>query len=320
MEYKRLTQEERYYIYMERKSNKSISEIAEKLHRDKSAISRELQRNTGLKGYRYKQAHVMTLERRQASHKPRIVDDVWKSVLLRLQEDHSPEQISNSLKKQGIKISHERIYQFLHKDKKEGGVWYKHLRCQRKKKRRYAKPDNRGAIKGRVNISERPSIVDERGRYGDWEADTVETYKGGAVFVTLLERKSRLYLALRVANKKAKSVKDGIITLLSNIKDAVHTITFDNGKEFAYYKEIAKELDCDTYFANPYHSWERGANENSNGLLRQYYPKGKDISSVTDEEIGQTVLKINNRPRKCINYETPFNVFVQHLKNVALAS
>lgn len=316
MKYKRLTQEERYYIATQKSNGLNISQIAKSMHRSKSTISRELKRNTGLKGYRYKQAHKLATERRNACYKKRIPNETWLHVYFGLQNDHSPDQISNALKSKGLYISHERIYQFLHQDKKEGGLWYKHLRCQRKKKRRYAKPDRRGGIIGRISIDERPQIVETRERFGDWEADTVETYKGGAVFVTLVERKSRFYLALRVPNKKAESVKNGIIRLLSPLKSLVHTITFDNGKEFAYHQEIAKSLNCETYFAHPYHSWERGANENSNGLLRQYYPKGENISAVSDRQIALTIFKINKRPRKCINYDNPFNVLTQHLKSL----
>ncbi len=249
------------------------------------------------------------------NHQTRISNEIWDKVCLQLKQEHSPEQISGSLKLKGISISHESIYTFLEKDKKNGGELYKHLRCQRKKKRRYAKPDNRGSIKNRVNIAKRPDIVNKRLRYGDWEADTVESYKGGALFVTLLERKSRLYLVLRVNDKKAETVKNAIIRLLSSIKGVVHTITFDNGKEFAHHTEIAKVLDCQTYFANPYSSWERGANENSNGLLRQYFPKGQDTSQFTDFEIGQIVLKMNHRPRKCLNFSTPYNDFLAYLQS-----
>lgn len=320
MNYKHLTQEERYYINVRKSSGDSLRKIAKDLQRSPSTITREVNRNTGQKGYRHKQAQKLMKERQKNSHKPRISGDIWKEVLARLEQDHSPDQISNALKIIGMNISHERIYLFLETDKKAGGEWYKHLRCQRKKKRRYAKPDRRGSIKDRVNISERPKEVETRESFGHWEADLVETYKGGAVFVTLLERKSRFYLALRIPDKRAETVKNGIISLLLRIKEIVHTITFDNGKEFAYHSEVARILDCKTYFANPYSSWERGANENANGLLRQYFPKGKDTSHFTDKYIAETILKINKRPRKCINYQKPFNLIRTHLQSVALTS
>lgn len=318
MNYKQLTQEERYYIYMQKSSGSSLRSIAKQMNRNVSTISREIKRNTGDRGYRYKQAQKLMKDRQKNNHKARISESIWQEVFVRLEQDHSPDQISNALKAMNMSISHERIYLFLEADKKAGGEWYKHLRCQRKKKRRYAKPDRRGSIKDRINISERPKEVETREYFGHWEADTVETYKGGAVFVTLLERKSRFYLALRVPDKRAESVKNAIISMLFQVKEAVHTITFDNGKEFAYHSKVANTLNCKTYFANPYSSWERGANENSNGLLRQYFPKGKDTSHFTDEYIAKTILKINNRPRKCIDYQSPFNVLKQHLESVAL--
>jgi len=196
----------------------------------------------------------------------------------------------------------------------------KHLRCQRKRKRRYSKPDRRGQIKNRRSIDERPQIVNDRGRFGDWEADVVEGKKGGSVFVTLAERKTRLYLFEKVENKAAHKVTNGILKLLTPLKEYVHTITFDNGKEFAYHTEIANALDAETYFAHPYHSWERGLNENSNGLLRQYFPKGVRLETVTKEDVANVLLKLCNRPRKCLDFKTPYQVFLEEANNVALAT
>lgn len=319
--YTHLTSEERYYIYISLKSSKSLSYIADKICRSKSTVSREIKRNKGLKGYRHKQAHGKYQKRQAHKVSTRISKHIWEQVIYLIQKDLSPEQISGFLACEKIaKISHERIYQFILQDKKNGGILYKHLRCQRVKKRRYGKPDRRGQIKNRCSIDERPPIVDERARIGDWEADTVEGKKGGCMFVTLAERKSRLYLFGKVKNKSAAEVTKCIINMLKPLKDYVHTITFDNGKEFANHTEIAKVLGADTYFAHPYHSWERGLNENSNGLLRQYFPKGVSLDGVTHDDVVSSMWKLNTRPRKCLDYKTPYQAFLDDVNNVALST
>lgn len=183
----------------------------------------------------------------------------------------------------------------------EQGAWWtlhSHLRCQRKRKRRYGKPDKRGQIKGRISIDTRPSIVAERTRLGDWEADTVEGSKGGPVLVTLAERKSRLFLVGKAPSKSASEVQRVIERLLTPIKDFVHTVTYDNGKEFSYHAAVSSTLNAQGFFAHPYHSWERGLNENCNGLLRQYFPKGMSLASVTQDEIIAAMCRLNWRPRK----------------------
>lgn len=319
--YEHLAQTERYYIYMSLQSGISLRKIANKINRSVSTISRELKRNKGKRGYLDKQAQAVAKARQRDKVKAKLPFHLLEIVFKMLRQDYSPEQISGRLALEyGYKISHESIYSLILKDKKAGGKLYKHLRCQRKKKRRYAKPDRRGQIPNRVFISERPEIVNNRSRLGDWEADLVESHKGGELFLTILERKSRVYLVKKVENKKADIVKNMILQTLMPIKDFVHTITFDNGKEFAYHSEISEKLNANSYFATPYHSWERGSNENSNGLLRQYFPKGKSIKDVSVMQVAEITMKLNNRPRKCLGFKTPFEVFVEEAQSVALST
>ena len=228
-----------------------------------------------------------------------------------IREDLSPEQAANRLALEGcLQISHEIIYQHIYADKRNGGELHQHLRSQKPRRKRYASgQERRGTIKNRVSIDERPEIVAEKTRMGDWEGDTVigKNHKGG--LVTLAERKSRYVLAGHIRSKHAAGVTAVTTRLLTPHKDKCHTITFDNGKEFAEHEKMAAELKADIYFANPYHSWERGLNENSNGLLRQYFPKGMELTDITEEQVQEAVERINHRPRKALGFRTPHEVF-----------
>ena len=201
------------------------------------------------------------------------------------------------------------IYGYIQLDKASGGDLHKHLRHKKSYKKRTGSPDARGQIIGRISIDERPSIVDEKVRLGDWEADTVIGKGHKGVLVTLAERVSKKTLIAQVRSKHAEVVKDAIIKLLQSEKEHLHTITFDNGKEFAYHAQIKQALGAENYFAHPYQSWERGLNENHNGLIRQYPPKGMALDKVTAEEITLIQDKLNNRPRKLLGYKTPNEVY-----------
>ena len=205
-------------------------------------------------------------------------------------------------------------------DKRNGGDLHTHLRCQKQRRKRYGSIERRGQIKNRVSIEKRPEIVDLRNRVGDWEADTVIGKQGHSVLVTLVERKTRFTVATKAANKTARAVTDAICDYLKPYRDRVLTLTYDNGREFAYHEEIARELTAEGFFAHPYHSWERGLNENTNGLIRQYVPKGKDIDDLNDEDVAEIIEKINMRPRKCLGFKTPNQLFLQHHQLVALVS
>jgi len=312
MSYKHLSLEERHYIEFSLKNEMTLTEIAQNLGRDQSTISREINRNTGLRGYRHKQAEHLAQKRHSTKPKAiKLTDDIKELIEKYINQDWSPEQIAGRLEKEGvIKVHHETIYQYVLADKQSGGELYKHLRHQEKTyRKRYGAAHNRHGIPNRTDIDERPAVANTRKRIGDWEADTMIGKNHKGVFVTLDERKSKLRLAAPVASKKARDVTDAMINLFRPLKHFVETITFDNGKEFAFHEEVAKRLYCDTYFAKPYHSWERGQNENANGLLRQYFPKSMELIDVTKRQVFDAVDKLNSRPRKCLGYKTPYEVF-----------
>jgi len=319
--YTQLTQEQRYQIYALMKAGHNQTEIAEIVGVHKSTVSRELSRNRGLKGYRPKQAHQLATNRRQGKTHSRYSPQDWHLIGDLLRDEWSPEQISLWLKEAGrLTISHEWIYQHVIQDKRRGGTLHKHLRCQKQRKKRYGSYERRGQIPNKVSIDERPSIVEARQRLGDWELDTIIGKGHKQAIVSLSERKSRLSLIAKVETKGAEGVKDAVITLLKPLAKQVHTITSDNGKEFSRHESIAQALNADFYFAHPYASWERGLNENTNGLIRQYFPKGHDFTTITQKEIQRVMDKLNNRPRKCLGMKTPNQVFFGINPPVALAS
>ena len=316
--YCQLTQGQRYQIYALRKTGHSRTEIAEVIGVHKSSVSRELKRNRGQRGYRPQQAHSLALERRQKST-PRIAAQTWRTVEKLLGQDWSPEQISGRLKKeQKICISHEWIYHYILEDKRAGGDLYRHLRCQKKRRKRYGTYDRRGRLPNCRSIEERPKVVNRRSRLGDWEADTMIGKGSQHALLTLTERKSRFTLLGKVPQRTAQAVCRRTVRLLSPIADMVCTLTSDHGKEFAWHQQIAEMLQLDFYFAHPYAAWERGLNENTNGLLRQYFPKKHDFQQVSNKEIEQAAFKLNFRPRKCLAFKTPFEVFFN--QSVALTT
>jgi IS30 family transposase len=215
------------------------------------------------------------------------------------------------------RVSHAWIYQYIYADQRAGGDLHKHLRCQKKKRKRYGSPERRGQISQRVSIEQRPAIVETRKRLGDWEADTVLGKKSAYALVTLVERKSRFTLLKKIPRRTAAATKEAIVQLLQPYPRQTLTITCDNGKEFADHQAIAAELNTEVYFAHPYASWERGTNENTNGLLRQYFPKGSDFSQLTAEQVQFVQNRLNTRPRKCLAIRTPEMVFF-NLTAVAL--
>ena len=320
-QYTQLTQEQRYQISALMKAGRNQVETANIVGVHKSTISRELKRNHGLRGYRPQQAERLAVARRLEKAKPQIALDHWQQVENLLREDWSPEQISLWLaQEKHLFISHEWIYQYVLRDKRQGGTLYRHLRCQQQRKKRYGTYSRRGQLCNRVSIDERPAIVDLRVRLGDWELDTVIGKGHKGALVTLVERKSRLVLITKVSSKNADGVKQAILQWLEPLSDHVHTLTSDNGKEFARHESIAEALDAAFYFAHPYASWERGLSENTNGLIRQYFPKHRDFTTITDQEIQNAMNKLNNRPRKCLGMKTPNQVFFGINPPVALAS
>ena len=313
MSYTQLTQEQRYQIYVLKKTGQTQTEIAQCLGVHKSTISRELKRNRGQRGYRPKQAHQKAMQRKKEKVRHRIRELDWMLIEKKIQLDWSPEQISGWLKKEqaSLRVSHERIYQHIYADKRAGGTLYKHLRCQKKRRKRYGSRDRRGQIPHRTSIEERPEVVEQRQRLGDWEADTIIGKGRRGAIVTLVERKSRLTLLEKIDEQTATATETAIVRALQPYQLKTLTITFDNGKEFTNHQQIACELEAETYFAHPYSPWERGTNENTNGLIRQYLPKGSDFSDITRERLAFIQERLNHRPRKCLGFCTPDMVFSQ---------
>ena len=315
MNYKHLSQVERYQIYALMKAGHDQTQIAKVLDRHKSTISRELSRNRGLKGYRPKQACATATKRSEKSRNaatmpPWVAEQA--ACLLKLQ--WSPEQIAGKLP-----VSHETLYQHVYSDKARGGTLWKNLRCQKQKRKRYAGGrDRRGQIPHRRPLSDRPSHIEARKQVGHWECDTVIGANHKGAIVTMVERKSGFGVIVKVAHKTSDLVSRAIVEGLQPFADRVKTLTYDNGKEFAAHIQIDQALKSTGYFARPFASWERGSNENFNGLLRQYVPKKRSMNTVDEDEITMIQNRLNNRPRKRLGFKTPSEVFHQSLKRVAL--
>lgn len=316
MSYKQLTQEQRYQIYALKQAEQQGKWIAEIVGVHASTISRELKRNRGKKGYRPKQANQKAQERKHGAKK-RIEIETWEYVERKLKKEWSPGQVSGRLNSHhGIKISHEWIYQYVLANKEAGGSLYKHLRCQKKNRKRYGSYERRGSLPNRRSIDERPVIVEERSRIGDWESDTIIGKGHKQAIVTIVERKSRLLVMQKVEKRTAEKVGEATITMLST-KECM-TLTSDNGKEFANHELVAEGLKVDYFFAHPYSAWERGTNENTNGLIRQYFPKHSAFNTITHDNVIAVMDKLNNRPRKCLGFKTPNEVYQSY--SIALAS
>ena len=315
MTYTHLSQTERYQIQALMKAGQTQIDIARILGRHKSTISRELTRGSGSRGYRPRQAQNLSEARSQCSRNAaHISPETWHATMAFLGLQWSPEQIASQLP-----ISHETIYQKIYADKAMGGHLWRSLRCQKQKRKRYAGGrDRRGQIPDRRSIAERPESVERRAHIGHWEGDTVIGAAHQHAIVTLVERKSGYAVMMKVNRKTSDQVSAAIIKRLKPIASRVKTITYDNGKEFAGHKAIDQSLGTTAYFADPFASWQRGSNENYNGLLRQYIPKKRHLSTVTDEELKMIEDRLNHRPRKRLGFKTPHQMFHESLKSVAL--
>ncbi len=320
MSYTHLNRTERNVIYRMRFLNHSLSEIARTLGRHKSTISRELRRNRTFLGKWWSSQADMYAGLAQRRHlgRPKTGDRrVMRYVLQRLEQGWSPEQIAGRIRQVDFPedptmwISHETIYRYVWADKARGGSLFEHLRRGKKRYRKRGRnTQTRGQIRDRVSIEERPKEVEDRCRFGDWEGDTVVGKNMKGYIATFVERKSRFTVARVMKDKRAQTLNTaafrGFAKLPSNL---IRTLTVDNGKEFAGFKEIERRLSTHVYFAHPYSSWERGTNENTNGLLRQYIPKKTEITDVTPAALNAIIKRINNRPRKTLKYRTPHEVF-----------
>lgn len=310
-----LTQDQRYQIQAWSKAGWYQTQMAEQLGCSQSTISRELKRNGCKQGYSAGKAEQTCRQRHKNKPKQRKhweVLDVWIGTYL--EQGWTPERIaveSRQAKPHGMSVSHEWIYLRLRDDAKRGGNLWRYLpRARKKRKPRLPKADRRGGIRNRVSISERPKEVEDRSTLGNWEIDTVVSAGKQSAVVTALERKSRLYLAMFVESRDAKSVGDALVTMLQPyaLQGKVITITADNGREFAGHEQIAAQLKCSVYFADPYSSYQRGGNEHHNGLLRRFYPKGTDFATVSESQLRDAVTKINLWPRKCLGWRRPIDM------------
>ena len=327
--YCHLTYEERCQIEALKKSGLSVVLIAEQPGRHRATIYREINRNSGKRGYRHKQAQEKTKTRRRAALSVpwRFTPVRWTEVVKELEDGLSPEQISGRFQLEGRPVGRQQIYNFVHADRRAGGDLWTKLRRRGKKPNKKGKshagrglislgewtfralstpqsPDPRH-IPGRVDISERPAIVEEKVRVGDWEVDTIVGKGHSGAVVSLADRATKYTLLGRVDKKTKEEVCSTSIRLPGSDEIPVHTITADNGKEFADHSRVAKALEVQFFFAKPYHSWQRGLNEHTNGLVREYFPKGTDFRKVSDEEAQKVQDRLNVRPRKVLRYRTP---------------
>ena len=310
MSYTQLTKETRYQIFALLEAGQTQTQIAMIVGCHKSTISRELKRNRKPTGYWPGYAQQRAVQQRRQSHQPRIRTESWQTIERLLAQDWSPQQIADRLLlERQPRVSPERIYLYIYADQRSGGTLHRHLRSQKKQRRRYRGYQRRGQIPNRVSIEERPAIVDQKKRIGDWKADLIVGAQRKSALFTATERKSKLTLLSKLANKSAAELRDRSIERFTPYAQRVYTITLDNGKEFCEHEAIAKALGARIYFAHPYASWERGLNENTNGLLRQYFPKGTDLSELTAAELQRVEDLLNNRPRKTLGYRTPNEIF-----------
>ena len=314
--YKQLTSEQRYTISVLLQNRTKQKEIAKAINVSPSTVSREIRRNSGVRGrYNWEtaQANAVQTKRRKPGNRSINKDVMEEGKHLLVTEQWSPEQISGVLAKDGKYISHETIYRMIRKDKAEGGTLYKH--CRHKLKRR-ARPvgGRRISIPNRTSISERPAEVDGK-RFGDFEMDTIVGRGNHGAIVTLIERSTNmLFMRKLKKGKNAKELARTVIHLLSPFKEHVKSITTDNGTEFACHEMIGKSLGVTIYFADPYASWQKGAIENANGLIRQYVPKTETFEHVSHQQITKYSKKINIRPRKKLEFKTPHECFYEQIK------
>ena len=320
MSYTHLTEQERYVISHLSVAGFSLREIGRRINRSHTTISRELKRAKARHPwttYWYDWAHPLAVERTSKPRHYRRQKNLRlvRYVEARLNRQWSPEEISHRLRIEyptdvSMRVSHETIYRWVYLDAGVEGGLYRNLRRRHKKRRRQKRYGTGRRFADRKCITQRPRVVETRERYGDWEGDTIEGKRSSGYIATMVERKSRFLLATKLENKKAETLTTESIRTFGSIPRKMRkTLTVDNGSEFAQFKSYEDKTGLEIYFAKPYAAWQRGANENTNGLLRQYFPKGSDFKKVTEEDVQQAVKRLNGRPRKCLNYQTPREMF-----------
>ena len=321
VKYEQLSTEDRYSIAAQRGTYIKVAAIASNLNRHRSTIYRELKRNASAHDGNYRASHACQKasgRQKRSKRNMRFKKSDFEVVEKLVRVDLSPEQVVGRLRLEGRPVmSHETIYKWIWKDKKGGGSLWLHLRGSRKQRRkRYAAKDSRGRLAGKKMIGERPTLVEGRSRCGDWEIDTVHG-SGKPGVVTVVERRSGLVRIGKLDRITMEETGARTVSLLAKEKDRVMTITADNGSEFHNYRKVEKALETQVYFATPHHAWERGTNENTNGLIRQYIPKGEDLKPLTQRDCTTIAENLNNRPRKRLGFKTPNEVYY-NIKTVAL--
>ena len=320
--YKQLTLGLRYQIFAYKNENYTQSKIAELIGVNKSTISRELNRNSKNNYYSADDAHIKAVSRDKFKYRyHKLTNKLKLKIGKMLRDGLSPEQLVGRLKKEKLSnIYYETVYRYIYANQRSGGRLYKHLRHKNKKYgNRSSQYKTRGQIKNRINISKRAKIIEKKIRFGDFEVDTIIGKDHKGAIVTLVDRKSKFTLMKIVESKRADVVTQAIIELLYPIKKLVHTITSDNGKEFSYHEEIANKLNLKFYFCDPYSSWQRGLNEHTNGLIREYIPKKSCFENIKQTEITIIQNRLNNRPRKILKYYTPNEIFFKEVSRKMVA-
>jgi transposase, IS30 family len=313
MTYRQITSEQRYMLAALQAQGLPASDIARQLGCHRGTVGRELKRNSSADlSYRPSKAQEMSNGRRSRSRRNQHFSALdFEQVNDLLRRRWSPEQIAGRLDLEpGLSISHETIYRHVWRDKRAGGSLYTHLRCAQKRRRKgYGHYYSRGRLAGKRHISERPAEVESRHQLGHWEIDTVMGADSKDCILSLVERKTGMLLIGKLANRTAEALNARAIRIISSYRDTFKTITADNGTEFHNYAAIEKRTPAIFYFATPYHSWERGINENTNGLIRQYLPKGRSMAGLTQRQCSEIAHQINTRPRKRLAYKTPLECF-----------
>jgi len=317
--YSHVRKEERFYIWQALRDGKTQSQIAKTLGRHPSTVCRELKRNTYAQChfYTYHWAMQIVKYRKQHANRPKyrkLTDDHACLITRLIRQYLSPEQVSGYLEQHhDLRLSHETIYRFIYQDATRKAQLKPFLRQGgNQRRKRYGSGARASCIPNRVSITERPHEVEQKARLGDWECDTVIGKNRKSVLVTMVDRASLYTVCSRVLSRSAHVVSQAIIRMLRPVKERVKTLTFDNGSEFVKHERIAHALEATTYFAHPYSSWERGINENTNGLLRQFFPKHMDFRTVSWQRVKEAVNHLNNRPRKTRGYRTPNQIFNHH--------
>jgi transposase, IS30 family len=316
--YTHLSQDERYQLAALRLAGFNVTQIARALKRAKSTISREIKRN-GSAVFGCYRAHMASERAALRAPNSRNAKPVCPQRLAGALEAVRTKQWSPEQSSANSGISHETLYRYIYADKAQGGDLWTHLRRKRRVRRNRAHGhERRGRLPHIRPISQRPAHIEARARVGHFELDSVVCGERKGAIVTMVERKTGYALLARVQDRSAHTVSRAVVAALKPLGSLLKTLTYDNGKEFAHHAWVDEQLATTGYFADPYSSWQRGTNENYNGLLRQYVPKGRAIQTITDEELKLVQDKLNNRPRKRHHFKTPAQLFNQSLKRVAL--